>query len=147
MSGITLMAGAVDVLGGSGGGGGGGGGGTPASFTVTASPTTVSNSREGLGNLNMGTSVTASKGAGGVGGFSKRWTQLSGSDIITPNQPAQYSTAFTARPETYGVFVSVWRMKVTDNGTGEEVFSNTVTLTATINEPSGGGGGDSEIFP
>lgn len=140
MSGITLMAGMVNVLGGSGGGGGGGGGGTPPSFTVTATPTSVSKTRYGVDNLDMG-AITAVKGAGGTGPFVKRWVLYSGPGIITPNQYAQYSTAFTARPEALGVFTDVWRMRVTDNATGEEVFSNTVTLTITVLSSGGGGGG------
>lgn len=131
MSGASLLA--VDMLGGSGGGG------IPTSFTVTATPATLAKTRSTIGNQNMGT-VTAVKGAGGTGGFTKLWVLYSGPGIITPNQYEQYSCAFTGRPETYGVFTDVWRLRVTDNATGEQVFSNTVTLTLTV-AGSGGSGG------
>lgn len=131
MTGVILAAGAVDMVGGEGGSGGGGGGGVEASFVVSATPTEISATRYTLSNYTMGV-VTAVKGAGGTGGFSKRWVLYSGPGITTPNQYAQYSCAFTARPEAEGTFTDVWRMRVTDVATGEIVYSNTVTCTITI---------------
>lgn len=128
VSGITLMAGMVDTA--------GGGGGTSPSFTVTATPSTVSFSQGGLHPRVIGT-IMAVKGAGGVGGFSLLWVLFSGSEIITPNSYTDYITSFSAVPENYGVFSSVWRLRVTDDSTGEQVFSNQVTLTLTATPPPG----------
>lgn len=97
-----------------------------ASFTVAASPASVSGERATIGTATSGN--TTATPTGGTPAYTYDWEYVSGDVAITPTADSSATTAFSAlvgpsNPSRSGV----WRCKVTDS-TGAFAYSNGVNI-------------------